>query len=585
VSEGPIVPSRNGTKSSPNGAQPPRSGTGSPPNGSEQSRNGAARARNGAVAARNGSAQPGNGAAARNGAAPAQNGVARPHDDIAPVQNGVTPLPDGVAQLPLRALRSADDIPARRSRRHRRAIAWLLDGPGWPWVAVSLDLLATGLALLLALAWTGGADAAGGLAPLLAFPLIAVTGLWLARGRALHMDAGMLDDAWPLVAAISLAGMVASGLDQATGPHLDAATLPVAWAAAVVLAGAAHAAVRLARRVTRLRGFSDRPTLIVGAGPVGARIGRRLAARPHYGLRPVGFLDWAAPPAAAVGGRPAPVLGEPTQLAEVIRRTRAEQVVLAFPSHPDSSLVPLVRTCEALDVGVALVPRLFESTNERMTYEPVGGVPLLTLHSAPLRGPRVALKHALDRMIAAALLLLALPLLAVIALATMAGTGGPVLFRQRRVGQDGREFDLLKFRTMRGEPSGEEALPPIGSDRAPGGVEDGDRRTAVGRLLRRTSLDELPQLVNVLRSEMSLVGPRPERPSFVELYSEALDRYSDRHRMRPGITGCAQVKGLRGQTSLSERVELDNYYIEHWSFTLDMKILLRTVLAAFRVPE
>ena len=188
-------------------------------------------------------------------------------------------------------------------------------------------------------------------------------------------------------------------------------------------------------------------------------------------------------------------------------------------------------------------------------------------------------------MIAAALLLIALPVLAVIALATMAGTGGPVLFRQRRVGQDGREFDLLKFRTMRGEPSGEEALPPIGSDCAPGGVEDDDRRTAIGRILRRTSLDELPQLVNVLRNEMSLVGPRPERPSFVELYSEALDRYTDRHRMRPGITGCAQVKGLRGQTSLSERVELDNYYIEHWSFTLDMKILLRTVLAAFRVPE
>ena len=578
ASERPITPSPNGAKSSRNGPQPSRNGTVPSPNGGEQFRNG--------VTARNGSAQSGN------GAAPSHNGVAGPRDDIgparddiAPTHNGVAHLPDGVARLPVRTLRTADEIPARRARRHRRAIAWLLDGPGWPCVAVALDVLATGLALVLALTWTGGADAAGALVPLLAFELIAVTGLWLARGRALRLDAGMLDDAWPLVAAISLAGMLASGLDQATGPHLDAATLPVAWATAVVLAAAAHLVVRLARRVTRLRGFSDRPTLIVGAGPVGARIARRLAARPHYGLRPVGFLDWAAPPASAVGGRPAPVLGEPTQLAEVIRRTRAEHVVLAFPSHPDSSLVPLVRTCDALDVSVALVPRLFESTNERMTYEPVGGVPLLTLHSAPLRGPRIALKHALDRVIAAALLLIALPLLTVIALATMAGTGGPVLFRQRRVGQDGREFDLLKFRTMRGEPSGEEALPPIGSDCAPGGVEDDDRRTAIGRILRRTSLDELPQLVNVLRNEMSLVGPRPERPSFVELYSEALDRYTDRHRMRPGITGCAQVKGLRGQTSLSERVELDNYYIEHWSFTLDMKILLRTVLAAFRVPE
>jgi len=191
----------------------------------------------------------------------------------------------------------------------------------------------------------------------------------------------------------------------------------------------------------------------------------------------------------------------------------------------------------------------------------------------------------MDQLVAGMALVIASPLFAVLALAVRLSSPGPVFFRQQRVGRDGQVFDLLKFRTMRGEPSGEEALPNIGSDRAPGGVEDDDRRTRVGRFLRRTSLDELPQLVNVLRSEMSLVGPRPERPSFVELYSEALERYTDRHRMRPGITGCAQVKGLRGQTSLSERVELDNYYIEHWSFTLDMKILLRTVLAAFRVPE
>ena len=160
-----------------------------------------------------------------------------------------------------------------------------------------------------------------------------------------------------------------------------------------------------------------------------------------------------------------------------------------------------------------------------------------------------------------------------------------MLFRQRRVGCAGQQFDLLKFRTMRDAPGGTQALPPINGDRAPGGLEDGDRRTRVGRFLRRTSLDELPQLVNVLRGEMSLVGPRPERPSFVALFSETLERYTDRHRMRPGITGSAQVKGLRGQTSLTERVELDNFYIEHWSFTLDLKILLRTVRAAFRVPE
>jgi lipopolysaccharide/colanic/teichoic acid biosynthesis glycosyltransferase len=139
---------------------------------------------------------------------------------------------------------------------------------------------------------------------------------------------------------------------------------------------------------------------------------------------------------------------------------------------------------------------------------------------------------------------------------------------------------------MREQPASSSlVVPDPASDLAPGGVEDDDRRTAVGRFLRRTSFDELLQLVNVVRGDMSLVGPRPERPELVELYSDTFERYSDRLRMRPGITGLAQVRGLRGRTSLSERVELDNYYIEHWSFALDCKILLRTFIAAFRVPE
>jgi hypothetical protein len=278
---------------------------------------------------------------------PSHNG-AHGGNGVARLTNRVARLPDGVAEFPSLGVRTADDIPARRSRRHRRAIAWLLDGPGWPSFAIGLDVLATGLALVLAFAWTGGADAGGALAPLLAFGLIAVTGLWLARGRALRMDAGMLDDAWPLVAAISLAGMVASGLDQATGPHLDPATLPAAWAAAVVLAGAAHITVRLTRRVTRLRGFSDRPTLIVGAGPVGARIGRRLAARPHYGLRPVGFLDWAAHRRARSAVAPRRSSASRRSWPRSSAAPAPSRSCSLFPGPPGQLLVPLVRTCEAL---------------------------------------------------------------------------------------------------------------------------------------------------------------------------------------------------------------------------------------------
>jgi lipopolysaccharide/colanic/teichoic acid biosynthesis glycosyltransferase len=165
---------------------------------------------------------------------------------------------------------------------------------------------------------------------------------------------------------------------------------------------------------------------------------------------------------------------------------------------------------------------------------------------------------------------------------------GPALFKQRRVGRDGRVFDFYKFRSMR-EPSheaGEEDTSALdfllAGDIAPGGVEGEDRRTAVGRLLRSSSLDELPQLLNVLRGDMSLVGPRPERPEFVELFRNDILRYGDRHRVRSGITGWAQVHGLRGQTSLAERVEWDNYYIAHWSLGLDLKILALTVVALFR---
>jgi lipopolysaccharide/colanic/teichoic acid biosynthesis glycosyltransferase len=168
---------------------------------------------------------------------------------------------------------------------------------------------------------------------------------------------------------------------------------------------------------------------------------------------------------------------------------------------------------------------------------------------------------------------------------------GPVLFRQRRIGRDGRDFEILKFRSMRIDDDGVAPRPAsanlvaVPRDVGPGGVEGVDRRTAIGGLMRRTSLDELPQLLNVLRGEMSLVGPRPERPEFVDLFGSRIERYDDRHRVKSGITGWAQVNGLRGKTSLRDRVEWDNYYIENWSLSLDLKIMLMTVASLFHRAE
>jgi lipopolysaccharide/colanic/teichoic acid biosynthesis glycosyltransferase len=185
------------------------------------------------------------------------------------------------------------------------------------------------------------------------------------------------------------------------------------------------------------------------------------------------------------------------------------------------------------------------------------------------------------------------PVILCAALAVRLSSPGPALFSQRRVGRDGKVFNFYKFRSMRVRPGDSDpdhedltALDfLLGGDTAPGGVEGVDRRTGVGRFLRGTSLDELPQLFNVLKGEMSLVGPRPERPEFVELFRQDIVRYGDRHRVKSGITGWAQVHGLRGQTSLAERVEWDNYYIANWSLGLDLKILAMTFIALFRNAE
>jgi exopolysaccharide biosynthesis polyprenyl glycosylphosphotransferase len=313
------------------------------------------------------------------------------------------------------------------------------------------------------------------------------------------------------------------------------------------------------------------------------RLARRLEANPEYGLTPVGFLD--ADPLQGGGEVPGiPVLGSPDELDWVAQLTGAEHVVIAFSSEPDERLVDLVRRCEALGLEVSLVPRLFESLNHRATYEPLGGTPLMGLRSVHPKGWQFAVKHAFDRIGAALLILAFSPLMAAIALAVRASSPGPVIFRQRRVGRDGTVFDLFKFRSMRMPEPATEGFRP-GADSAPGGVEGADRRTWIGRVLRRTSLDELPQFFNVLLGDMSLVGPRPERPEFVELFETDIRRYGDRHRVKSGVTGWAQVHGLRGQTSLSDRVEWDNYYIEHWTLGLDFKILAMTLLVVVRPAE
>jgi exopolysaccharide biosynthesis polyprenyl glycosylphosphotransferase len=227
---------------------------------------------------------------------------------------------------------------------------------------------------------------------------------------------------------------------------------------------------------------------------------------------------------------------------------------------------------------------LQDAVGKRARIDHLGGVPLLVLPPVNPSGWQFAIKYATDRIGAALALLLISPLFLTLALLVKLSSPGPIFYRQRRVGRDGKPFDCLKFRSMREASDPGTAFQPKPGT-APGGVEGEDRRTLVGKVMRMLSLDELPQLINVLRGDMSLVGPRPERPEFVELFEMQIHRYGQRHRVKAGLTGWAQVHGLRGQTSIADRAEWDNYYIENRSFWLDIKILLLTVIAVFKHAE
>lgn len=327
--------------------------------------------------------------------------------------------------------------------------------------------------------------------------------------------------------------------------------------------------------------------VIVGCDEVALRVERRLRARPDIGLLPIGYLDDDRdPPTAPVEGRGLPVLGTLSALRQVLASHQIDAIVLtpAESATSHSRLVDLVKRAHAARLTVFSIPLLHPVLNARTEHHRLGTLPVQELRPVDPRSRLYRAKYVLDRIIAAVAIVVLSPLLVAIAIAVKLSDPGPVLFRQRRVGLDGHEFDILKFRSMRQADASAPAWhPPAGS--APGGVEGVDRRTAVGRFLRRTNLDELPQLLNIARGDMSIVGPRPERPEFVARYSQALTAYDARHRVKSGLTGWAQVHGFRGQTSIAERAEWDNYYIENWTFALDVVIVLRTLKTFFEADD
>ena len=429
-----------------------------------------------------------------------------------------------------------------------------------PWMLVAVPLAADIAAVLAA--WTLVAEEHKAFALLTGACALVLLGLQSAYRARFHYSTW--DDMPRLIGTVFAAG---------AGVGLSLSLVGSAWAfsgSAVALLATAlvvgRALAYLVIHLIRRFGFGGQRVLIVGAGSVGAELGDQMVSDPRLGLNLVGYAELG--PQTAFRELPAPVLGAPAELDELVRAFEVSQVVIAYPVVHSGDLVHVIRSCRKTAVKVAVVPRLHELAPMRGTHDSIHGIPLVRLPDAALDSPAWAVKRLFDIFASGLALLLLAPTLATIALVLRVAEGPGVLFRQTRVGVGGETFELLKFRSMKPQTSADsEVLWSIKADA---------RVSPLGRFLRRSSLDELPQLINILKGDMSLVGPRPERPHFVQIFSESYDRYADRHRVPVGLTGWAQIHGLRGDTSIVDRIRYDNYYIDNWSLWLDVKIVCRT---------
>jgi exopolysaccharide biosynthesis polyprenyl glycosylphosphotransferase len=337
-------------------------------------------------------------------------------------------------------------------------------------------------------------------------------------------------------------------------------------------AGQATVLVLVGRVVTtrliafaRRRGIATYHTVLIGGGPLAAELATILDEHPAYGLKVGGFVDDGDqfPAEDCV-----PHLGSLAELDMAVAATGADVLLVADGTFDERALIGAVRTEQCQRADLLVVPRMHHFHTQTGLADHIGSIPIMRIRNPNLHGPARLVKRAFDIVVAVAALIMLLPTLVLVALVVRLDGGPGVIFRQVRVGRDGKRFELLKFRTMRPADSFEsETKWSVATD---------SRIGPIGRFLRCTSIDELPQLWNILRGDMTLVGPRPERPHFVELFSAQFDRYAYRHRVQAGLTGFAQVSGLRGDTSIADRARYDNFYIENWSLWLDIKIVLRT---------
>ena len=339
-------------------------------------------------------------------------------------------------------------------------------------------------------------------------------------------------------------------------------SIGLVWLTRVVLDALLRDAHRSGRDLERV--------LIVGDGEQAQLVEAKIQAAPELGYRIVGFVGNGSPSPCVQ-----PVLGGLKDIPSLVSEHEVGEVIIAWAgiSHPD--LVEIIAGCTQQRVDIKIFPDIFELMAREVETSELTGLPLMRVRDVALRGWMRFLKRALDVSLSWALLVVLSPCLLLMALVVkLTSPHGPILYVQERVGLDSKPFYMLKFRSMR--PDAEVESGPVWT------VPNDPRRTRLGGIIRRFSIDEVPQLINVLLGEMSLVGPRPERPEFVAQFANLVPRYSERHMEKAGMTGWAQVNGMRGQTSIVERTEYDLFYVETWSLAFDIKILLKTLAAVIK---
>jgi len=332
---------------------------------------------------------------------------------------------------------------------------------------------------------------------------------------------------------------------------------------------------RLVMRVTlsrlRRRGLGTTRALVVGSGAGAEALIHRLEMFPEYGYELIGVIDDHL--RLGEDYHRVPVIGGRGDLAHMVMRHSVDEVFMALPPGDDRELLGLIDVIADTRAEIKILPGLLDIMASGVVADDIDGIPLVGVRRSRLVNANLVVKRVFDLVLSVLLLIPGIPLMAIIAIAIRLDSPGPAVYRQERVGKDGRAFTAYKFRSMM--PDAEADTGPVFTSRAD------PRITKVGRFLRRTSFDEVPQVLNVLRGEMSLVGPRPERPHFVAQFEQEVAGYAQRHEVRPGITGWAQLNDLRQDTSIEQRTIYDTYYVDNWSLTFDLKILVTTFIRVF----